>query len=305
MQNRTFATSILAGALGLTLLTGAPATADSHDEDVPADCRVVTETEIVVISPERIEQRLISPAVEPVIRIEYEYVHRNENHPNSPRWEAEGWNSDDNPASFGYASTGQTRTVVITPGADAVYETVTIPAVTEEREHSTVVCPVTGGTTGEGGTDQATEPERTEPDNGAPAGSGDAGNGNGKGAGAPAGSLTTETPAPAPVTTGQGAVLTASSTGQTALQVTAPEMAAQAGASLAYTGQVEALAQGSAVEAFALTAVGVPVQSAAAAEQLAYTGTIGDFALYLGGGLLALGVGTVATSRHLTRRAAS
>lgn len=61
LQNRMIATSILAGALGFTLPTGAPATADSHDEDLAAGCHIETETEVVVISPERTEQRRSAP----------------------------------------------------------------------------------------------------------------------------------------------------------------------------------------------------------------------------------------------------
>lgn len=67
----------------------------------------------------------------------FEFVHKNENHPNSPRWEEEGWNSDSNENSVGWYSTGNVKEEVITP---AYEETVVIfpgtpavPAVTEEE----------------------------------------------------------------------------------------------------------------------------------------------------------------------------
>ena len=72
----------------------------------------------------------IAPVYETVT--EYEFVHKNENHPDSPRWEREGWNADTNANSVGWVATGNTREVatdvVLVPGVDAVPE---IPAVPE------------------------------------------------------------------------------------------------------------------------------------------------------------------------------
>ncbi len=62
------------------------------------------------------------PAVEEQSHIEFEFVHKNENHPNSPRWEREGWNADDNDNSKGWYSTGQTRTVIDVEAQPAIGE---------------------------------------------------------------------------------------------------------------------------------------------------------------------------------------
>ncbi|TLM82975.1 hypothetical protein FDW83_11320 [Pseudarthrobacter sp. NamE2] len=269
MPNRTIATSIFAAALGLTLLTGAPATADTHNQAVPAGCHVVTETETVVISPERTEQRLVTPAVEPVIRVEYEYVHRNENHPNSPRWEEEGWNADDSENSRGFSSTGQTRTVIVSPGADAVYATVTIPAVTESRVKNTIVCPADGTTGGAGSVDTGTGDNNVETVNAGGSADGDA-------------SANTGTQA--------GAVLTAGT-----------RLAAQPAQAVPAVPQ----APGQDGAAEVVTAAGiseVPAPSANGGE-LARTGTSEDLALFLGGTFLAGGISMIAAERFLKRRA--
>lgn len=52
------------------------------------------------------EAPLISEAV---YATEYEFVHKKPDHPQSPRWEAEGWNADDNEHSKGWYATGNTR----------------------------------------------------------------------------------------------------------------------------------------------------------------------------------------------------
>lgn len=61
-----------------------------------------------------------------VYATEYEFVHKNPNHPNSPRWEKEGWNADGNDNSKGWSSTGNTRKGELikaeVPAQDAVTE---------------------------------------------------------------------------------------------------------------------------------------------------------------------------------------
>lgn len=69
----------------------------------------------------------------------FEYVHRNPNNPNSPRWEAEGWNADSNPNSVGWTSTGVSKEVIIQEeGMRLVEISPEIPEqVTEECEEDT------------------------------------------------------------------------------------------------------------------------------------------------------------------------
>lgn len=62
----------------------------------------------------------------------FEFVHKNPNHPNSPRWEAEGWNADGNENSKGWSSTGNVKGgEQLTPEIPAVAP---IPAVPEQPE---------------------------------------------------------------------------------------------------------------------------------------------------------------------------
>lgn len=67
----------------------------------------------------------------------FEFVHRNPKHPNSPRWEAEGWNADSNPNSVGWYSAGNTKQIVLVEESVRTYEispaVPAVPAVTREE----------------------------------------------------------------------------------------------------------------------------------------------------------------------------
>jgi hypothetical protein len=54
---------------------------------------------------------------EAVYKTEYEFAFKKD-HPNSPRWEDEGWNADSNPNSEGWHSTGATRSVLVTEAVE-------------------------------------------------------------------------------------------------------------------------------------------------------------------------------------------
>lgn len=113
LTNRIASASILGLALtGLAL----PAQAA-----VPP-CTTLTDWVVVIVTP-------ASPAV---YRTEYEFVHKKAHHPNSPRWEAEGWNADSNPNSVGWASTGVTRQTLVTPAT---------PEISHLEPRHTTVCP--------------------------------------------------------------------------------------------------------------------------------------------------------------------
>ena len=91
------------------------------------------------------------PAVEAVYVTEAEFVFKNENNPNSPRWEVEGWNADSNPESVGWTATGQTRQTLVTEGSPAIGEP-TIQVVDVEgtegapEKANTVVVTIDGST---------------------------------------------------------------------------------------------------------------------------------------------------------------
>jgi hypothetical protein len=78
---------------------------------------------------------------------EYEFRHKRGDHPNSERWERDGWNADSNPESLGWYSTGNTREVatdvVLVPGKPAlpaILGTPEIPAVYEDRVVEKTIC---------------------------------------------------------------------------------------------------------------------------------------------------------------------
>lgn len=98
-----------------------------------ASCALIVVTPEIPAQPAVIGYETI-PAVTETL---YEFVHRNPNHPNSPRWEAEGWNADSNPNSVGWVSTGATKEVVVTEESVRVVEispaVPAVPAVTREE----------------------------------------------------------------------------------------------------------------------------------------------------------------------------
>lgn len=117
MKIRKFVASAVAALLvsgGLVATTVLPASA--HTPQVSDTCNSITvdlqNYQTIAGSAEVLgEKPLISAAVEAkdaVYAVEYEFVFKKE-HPNSPRWEAEGWNADSNPNSEGWHSTGVTR----------------------------------------------------------------------------------------------------------------------------------------------------------------------------------------------------
>lgn len=122
------AAALLLGA-GLTFASALPGSATTPSEDcVPReavaaytevtpdiDHPAVGEPTIVIDNPDYI------PAVEEESYVEYEFAFKKD-HPNSPRWEREGWNADDNDQSHGWHSTGNTRVVIDVAGSDAVGE---------------------------------------------------------------------------------------------------------------------------------------------------------------------------------------
>ncbi len=148
-------TALLVGG-GLALATALPASA--HTPEVTSTCTSVsanlTNYEYVPGTPAEIGTRVVTPAVpevpgQPAVYgpTLYEYVHKNENHPNSPRWEVEGWNADSNENSKGWSSTGNskpgeliTAEVPAVPAVPAVTETYEVkPAVAEQDNTITLV----------------------------------------------------------------------------------------------------------------------------------------------------------------------
>jgi hypothetical protein len=149
-------TSLIAGAA----ILGTAGAAQGADQDVPCGTPAqeavyetihhpaepaVYETVVVQEGKEAWTEEIEHPAIPPVydtvvVGVEYEYVHRTEGHPQSPRWEVDGWNADSNPASDGWTKTGNTREVteqvLVTEGKDAWTEIVDhpeVPEITEER----------------------------------------------------------------------------------------------------------------------------------------------------------------------------
>lgn len=122
---------ILAGVC----LIGAPANAAYDPACVPSD-GVDAYTETIAAVTHTVEHVsvyetvIITPAVKyqaATYATEYEFTFKRE-HPNSPRWEVEGWNADDNDQSTGWSATGATR-----QGAMLTPEILAADAVTEER----------------------------------------------------------------------------------------------------------------------------------------------------------------------------
>lgn len=200
--------TIASGAAALLLATafGAVGTtaASAHTPEVTDTCDSISATltnyEVRNGTPDVTEEKLVSAAVayQPAVlgdaplisaAVEYqaavygptlfEFVHKNENHPNSPRWELEGWNADSNQNSKGWTSTGNSKpgdlisAEVAAKGAvygerpvitaevlaqDAVYETVIVTPGTPAEDNTitlilddvTVAGPIHFGTSYQG-----------------------------------------------------------------------------------------------------------------------------------------------------------
>lgn len=127
-----------AAALAVALALVAPTAALATSTDTPAECvpsdaiaaytevtpdiehPAVGEPTITIDNPDYV------PAVEEESHIEHEFAFKKD-HPNSPRWELEGWNADGNPQSEGWLATGNTRVVIDVAGSDAIGEpTITV-----------------------------------------------------------------------------------------------------------------------------------------------------------------------------------
>jgi hypothetical protein len=148
--------SLIAGAVVL----GAAGSAQGAEQEVPCGTPAqeavyetihhpaqpaVYETVVVQEGKEAWTEEIEHPAVPPVydtvvVGVEYEYVHRNPGHPQSPRWEVDGWNAESNPGSDGWTKTGETREVteqvLVSEGKDAWTEVIDhpeVPEITEER----------------------------------------------------------------------------------------------------------------------------------------------------------------------------
>lgn len=134
MKNSTITTSIFAAALGFTLLSGIPAA-----NAAPTDANTCTTTRTTT-TPGYAVQREVSPAVPAVTKVEFEYRHT-KNAKQEPRWAPEGWNAEGNPNSDGgWAATGATRVVEVTPAVDAVYETIYIAGTTVQETVYDAAC---------------------------------------------------------------------------------------------------------------------------------------------------------------------
>lgn len=116
---------LAAGALAVGIATPAAA----HTPTAWATCETLTvaatyyeeqpaqgEPQITIDNPDYV------PAAPAEYVTEYEFVHKNEDHPQSPRWEREGWNADGNENSVGWTSTGNTRQTEVKPATPAVGE---------------------------------------------------------------------------------------------------------------------------------------------------------------------------------------
>jgi hypothetical protein len=144
-------TSLIAGAV----LLGTAGSAQGADQDVPCGTPAqeavyetihhpaqpaVYETVVVQEGKDAWVEEVYHPAEPPVyetvvVGVEYEYVHTNQGHPQSPRWESEGWNP-----GVGWTATGNTREVteerLVSEGKDAWTENIyhdAVPEITEER----------------------------------------------------------------------------------------------------------------------------------------------------------------------------
>jgi LPXTG-motif cell wall-anchored protein len=121
----------IAGFLAAALLVGtaAPSMADST-------CTTTTTWTKVIDVPFQEAVYQTTPAV---YVTEYEFVHKHPDHPNSPRWELEGWNADGNPNSIGWYSTGNTRQTLVTPET-TILITPEVPEVSHMEATETEVC---------------------------------------------------------------------------------------------------------------------------------------------------------------------
>jgi hypothetical protein len=114
---------------------------------------------------------VVTPAVPAVTHIEIQFTFKNENNPNSPRWEPEGWNSESNPESLGWHQTDTrvvtdtpavpevTQQVIDNPGQPYIAPTAGTPAVLATTNHVTV----TIGGVGQASTDFPTSYLHTFP----------------------------------------------------------------------------------------------------------------------------------------------
>lgn len=134
MKNSTITTSVFAAALGLTLLSGMSAATAA-----PVEASSCTTTRTTT-TPGYTVQKEVSPAVPAVTKVEFEYRHT-KNAKQEPRWAPEGWNAEGNPNSDGgWAATGATRVVEVTPAVDAVYETIYIAGTTVQETVHDAAC---------------------------------------------------------------------------------------------------------------------------------------------------------------------
>lgn len=86
---------------------------------VAAPAMATTNTDGCTITQVHIPAVTKTVTVPAVYAVEYEFVFKKEGHPNSPRWENQGWNADSNPQSEGWRSTGVTREgELLTPARD-------------------------------------------------------------------------------------------------------------------------------------------------------------------------------------------
>lgn len=117
--------------LGTILLLGSAAPSFATD-DV---CHVETTVTVVIDTP---YAPAVYETVPAVYKTELEFVFKKD-HPNSPRWELEGWNSDTNPASEGWTATGNTREVLVSEET-TVLVTPEVAEVSHEETVETEVC---------------------------------------------------------------------------------------------------------------------------------------------------------------------
>ncbi len=136
MKNIVKASIVASLAIGLGFSQFAHGNADGvciPSEAVPAWVETITISEAVEAWTEEVVVSEEYPL--------YEYKHaQNEDHPDSPRWEVEGWNGNsfndpDADKTVSWYYTGNTK---IVPEVIEVIEHEAIPAVTEEIEHEAI-----------------------------------------------------------------------------------------------------------------------------------------------------------------------
>jgi hypothetical protein len=155
-------------AIGLAVVgVAAPASASEPVRDITSTCAALTvnlsgytaghdaveevlATEGQEYIPPTFETVVVTPAIPAVTHIELQFTFKNENNPNSPRWEPEGWNSESNPESLGWHQTDSrvvidspavpevTAQVQTDPGQPYIAATEGIPAVEAATNHVTV-----------------------------------------------------------------------------------------------------------------------------------------------------------------------